>query len=369
MTPARNAVALASSLMAAFFAWQITIPADQPETAPGDPPAGGRPAAAACGSPAPSAGVTLEVVGRTQPVPGRVGVIAPAVLHPVTRVLAAPGDRVKAGQPLVEIDADEPEADVRAKGAAVAELEAGLARLKAMPREDERAEARATLEAARVATEAARQCHERLDGLRQVNAVTVRQHQEARAARLRAEAEERAAAAHLACLSKQPVAQEIAEMEARLAAARAMLEAAEAEREHYTVTAPIDGVIGRLDVSPGTVSRPGTSVWGEILDLREIDVRCEVTSAQADRLALGQPAEVSLPGSSARDWGGRIICVGNAADPRTGRVPVVLRIGEARERLRSHVEVVVRFGPAAPGEAASPEDAPAPPGRSPLAAR
>ena len=31
------------------------------------------------------------------------------------------------------------------------------------------------------------------------------------------------------------------------------------------------------------VSRPGTTVWGEILDLSEIDVRCELTAEQADQ--------------------------------------------------------------------------------------
>ena len=59
----------------------------------------------------------VEAPGKTQPVPGRIGLIATSVLHPVTRVLVSPGDRVKAGQPLVKLDSDEPEADVRAKKA------------------------------------------------------------------------------------------------------------------------------------------------------------------------------------------------------------------------------------------------------------
>ncbi len=292
----------------------------------------------------------VEAPGKTQPVPGRIGLIAPAVLHPVTRVLVAPGDRVKAGQPLVQLDADEPEANVRAKKATLAELEAGLARLKAMPREAERAEARATLEAARVAVTAARQCHERFEGLRQKDSISLHQLQECHAALLKAEADERAAQAHLECLLKHPVSHEIAETEARVAAANAELDAAEAELEHYTVNAPIEGVVTRLEVSPGMVSRPGMSLWGEILDLREIDVRCNVTPDQVESLVLGQPAEVVRPGTSASRWQGRVVLVGHVADPQTGRVPVVVRIGDARERLRSQVDVAVRFGPALLGE-------------------
>src|SRR5579871_1510705 len=59
----------------------------------------------------------LEVPGRTQCVPGRSATIAPVVLHPVEVVKVAAGDRVKKGQLLVEIDSDEPKADLRNKEA------------------------------------------------------------------------------------------------------------------------------------------------------------------------------------------------------------------------------------------------------------
>ena len=43
------------------------------------------------------------------------------------------------------------------------------------------------------------------------------------------------------------------------------------------MTAAIDGEIAWLDVSPGTVTWPGSLVWGEVVDLRELDVRCELS--------------------------------------------------------------------------------------------
>src|SRR5262245_17132026 len=58
-----------------------------------------------------------EHVGKTQPTWGRSALICPVPLHPVDAVLVKVGDRVKKGQVLVEIDHDEPEADVRAKEA------------------------------------------------------------------------------------------------------------------------------------------------------------------------------------------------------------------------------------------------------------
>ena len=90
--------------------------------------------------------VRWQARGTTRPAPGRKGVIAPVPLHPVIEVKVKPGDRVKKGQVLVRLDDDEPQAEVRAKKAAVAELRATVARLKAQPREEERAEARSALE-------------------------------------------------------------------------------------------------------------------------------------------------------------------------------------------------------------------------------
>lgn len=273
------------------------------------------------------------------------------IQHPVTKVLVAPGDRVKAGQPLVELDSDEPEAEVRAKRATVAELQAALARVKAMPRAEERAEARATLEGAEATTREAREYFGRVEKLRADDAVSARQHREAHLALLQAEAAEKVAGAHLNYLLKLPIEQEIAEAEAKLATAKAELDAHEAELEHYVIHAPIDGVVTWLDVNLGTVSRPGTSLWGEIVDLSELDVRCELTADQADALAVGQPVEVVDPRSSDRHWPARVVFVSPIADKASGRVPVVVRLSNTGPRLRVNVDVAVRLRPCqAPGE-------------------
>ena len=124
---------------------------------------------------------------------------------------------------------------------------------------------------ARVSVREYREAVKRLDALILNGHTSEAAYRSTRAALLRYEADVLAAEARLQRLLKQPVALEIAEAEARVATAQANLEASRAELEHYTVTAPIDGVVSWLDVHPGTVSRPGTTVWGEILDLSELE--------------------------------------------------------------------------------------------------
>jgi RND family efflux transporter MFP subunit len=230
---------------------------------------------------------SFELEGKTQCVPGRKAIIAPVPLHPVTDVLVVPGDRVKKEQVLVKLDADEPQADVRFK--------------------------KAQLEAAGIAREEAARTFAVTERSRET--LPERRWHEARAALRKAEADERAS--------------------------KAALDSAEAELEHYTLTSPIDGVVAWLDVHVGMVSRPGTTVWGEILDLREIDVRCDLTPEQIDRVALGQVADVRARWRKEPYGTGKVVFIGISADRTSGLVPIVVRLANPQEALRCNVPVQV----------------------------
>jgi RND family efflux transporter MFP subunit len=252
-------------------------------------------------APSTSAGTFLEVVGHTQCAPGRRASIAPVPLHPVIEVKVAAGDRVTKGQLLVKMDDDEARADVRLK--------------------------QALLESAQHSSNEARRFLAKALANRQV--LPEQKLYEAELAARKSAADERAA--------------------------RAALDSAEAELEHFSVGAVIDGIVSRLDVYPGLVSRPGTAVWGEIVDLRELDVRCELTPEQADELEPAQDsaqhATVRLGATSvevrARGErllpGARLVFVGPVADPKTGLVPVLVRVPNPDQRLRCGVPVSVRF--------------------------
>jgi multidrug resistance efflux pump len=290
---------------------------------------------------------TMEFTGKTQPVPGRHGKIAPAVLHPVVEIMVTPGARVKKEQPLVRIDDDEPKADVRNKEALVQELTKSLARLKAEPREADQEEARATLDSARITLQEARRELDSITPAWRQGAIPEQRHHAAKAALSKAEADERAAAARLRRLLKRPFDLEVAELQARIAGAVAAVDAAKAELEHYTVVAPIDGVVTTLNVSLGTVSRPGTSVWGEVLDLRQIDARIDLTPRQVRNVSMGQSAEVLDEASPEHAWRGQVAFISLAADPATGRVPVLVRVENPEEKLRCYINVRVRLGQSA----------------------
>jgi membrane fusion protein, multidrug efflux system len=239
---------------------------------------------------APGAGA-FWVAARTQCVPGRKCIIAPVPLHPVVEVKVAAGDKVKKDQVLVKLDDDEPQADVRQK--------------------------KALLESAKVVLQEADRYLAKAQEMYKGGALPEAKFFAAQTAAHKAAHDERAAVA--------------------------AVEGAVAELEHYEVQAMIDGVVSWLDVHLGTVSRPGTTVWGEILDLNEIDVKCDVTPEQADRVAIGQYVEVRQTKKNGAAMTGKVVTVGIAVSAQTGLVPVLVRVPNPQGVLRCGEAVQAGF--------------------------
>jgi multidrug resistance efflux pump len=246
---------------------------------------------------------------------------------------------------VIRLDDDQEQADVKVKKANLEELKAELQELEAEPRQRKIAEAQADLERAQVATEETRRRLDKLEPLVSEGALPENTYREARASSAKAEKEERAAQQRLEALRHQPIPARVAELKAKITAAEGALELAEANLDDLTITARVAGVVSRLEAIPGLVIRPGTAIWGEIIDLSVLDVRCPVTPEQARRIKVGQGAEVREDGQVVGS--GRVVFVDVAGDEKTGRVRVLVRLDNPEERLRCYVPVEVVFPGAA----------------------
>jgi multidrug efflux pump subunit AcrA (membrane-fusion protein) len=232
----------------------------------------------------------LEVPGRTHLMLSRRGIIASAILRPVVEVLVGPGDRVTKGQVLVKLYDLEPQAKVRA-------------------RENE---------------------------LKSIAA-------KAQFSRLNVDMAEKQGSGALPFITLNELRAAALSSEALRLAAEAELSVAQSELKLYSVTAAIDGEIAWLDVSPGTVTWPGSMIWGEIVDLSELDIRCELPPVQTEQVAMGQSAEVWFDGMDEAAATGNVVFVGKVAERDSGLVPITVRVANTQERLRAEVAVKVRF--------------------------
>ncbi len=210
------------------------------------------------------------------------GIIAAAIPRPVVAVLVGPGDRVTKGQALIKLFDLEPQAKLRAREQELKSIEA-----KAQASRRNLDLAKNTLHTGAIP----QTTYNELRGTARSN-------------------------------------------DALVLAAQAEVSLAQSELTLYTVTASIDGEVAWMDVSPGTVTWPGSLIWGEIVDLRELDVRCEVSPVQADQVAVGQSAEIRLDGKTEAAGTGKVVFVAKAADRNSGLVPVVVRVANSQGRLR-----------------------------------
>lgn len=239
--------------------------------------------------------------------------IGSSVMGRIVELRVTEGERVKAGQVLARLDpvqarsqADAARAQVTALGA---ERDAARQRLAA---------ARADVAAAIARAAEARANRQRVEQLFADRLVSASDRDASVAAADAAAAQVQAAEA-----AQASAADAVRSAERRITQARAQASGAGDLLDKTEITAPIDGLVSRLQVREGEMvvigiqNQPGTTLM-TISDLSEVNAEVKVAEADVLRLALGQTAEVTLEALPGRRFPGRVIEIGTSALPTTG---------------------------------------------------
>jgi len=280
-------------------------------------------------------------LGRCEALPGKSAVLTAAIEGRVAQLLAHPGELVKAGQPIVQLDPAAARANLDEKKASRDSLEASLRLLESLPRPEEQRAAKLAIQQAEVSLEKARVGLDRLRPLRARGEVSEAVFYDAESTLRQAELAEKTAKAQYEVLMLLPRPQALAEGRARVAAAEAALRAAQTQLELDTLASPIDGVLDSLTCSLGQTLASGTAV-GQVIDARQVDVIVWLAVPDARRVRAGQAAEARPAGPRAASRraeplpvaiAGQVVFLGAVADPASGSVPVRIRIDNAGGKL------------------------------------
>jgi len=201
--------------------------------------------------------------------------VAARVMAPVRAVRVVPGDRVRAGQVLVELDGRDLTAAAESAAAAASEARDGAAAAAAEER------------AAQAALVLARATHGRIAALQAKKSATAQELDEATASLAAAEARAAGAAARVQVAASG------------IARASAASTAAAATASFLQVAAPFDGVVTEKLVEPGNMATPGLPLV-RLEDTRGFRLEARVDEARADRVAPGAAVDVVLDGSEGR---------------------------------------------------------------------
>jgi HlyD family secretion protein len=211
----------------------------------------------------------------------------------VTRVAVEEGQRVKAGQFLLEIDPRSLDAQLQRGEASVAAAQSSLQ------------QARAAVQQTRVALELARQNLKRTQELWK-EGLTTRESLE------RAENDVEAREAELKTRE-----QEIQTSEQRIKVEEAGLATTKYNLNQVIISAPMDGLVTRRSIEEGETAVLGTmnnagSVLLTIADMSVLEAEVEVDETEIPSVSLGQPAKVMIDAVPDRTFRGRVTEVGNS---------------------------------------------------------
>ena len=280
-----------------------------------------RPAAAALADTAEPIAVTIAQVVMTDVVSAidsggvvqarTTAAISSRSLAPVREVRVSPGDRVRAGQPLIVLDGDDLAAGARAVRSAALAAEQGS---KA---------AAAELQAAEAGLALARASHDRIAGLQAKRSATAQELDDAMAALRSAEA--RVAGASARTLQAASTVE----------SARAAIDQASTTESFTTIAAPFDGTVTGKIVEPGNMASPGTPLL-RLEDTRGFRLEVRVDESRIGQIRNGDSVPVFL-GTGTTSIKGTVVEVSRAvdADARAFLVKIALPDAPAALALRS----------------------------------
>jgi HlyD family secretion protein len=262
--------------------------------------------------------------------------LGPAVSGTVARVLVREGDRVTAGQLLVQFDAAETLAQVAEARAALGQADAGMAGMVEL----RASVAAATLRSAEVRFQRAQSDYQRTRRLVEAGATAADQldlaNQTLEAARTDrdiAEAQLRAA---------QGGGSDRRTAEAARAQAVAAVQAAQARLDQTRIVAPGPGRVLTRDVEPGDVVQTGRVLLTVALD-GPTQISAVPDEKDVARLREGQPAVASADAYPGERFPARVSYLASSIDPAQGTVEVRLDVDSAPGYLLPDMTVSVQI--------------------------
>jgi len=240
------------------------------------------------------------------------------------------GDRVEAGQKLIEIDREMYRAEVKAAEAALAVAQAKLDDLKAGTRPEEIEKARQSVREAEQSALFEKSDLDRIAQLVETGALPGEDIEKARVKQAAAEAKLNAAREQLDMLKSGSTRTTIAVQQAAVKEAQAKLELAQARLSECVIAAPFAGTITKVFVRRGDMATMKAPLL-EMADLSSLVVRCAVPEANASEARPGMKAQVRLDALPGKTLSAEIARVFPQLDPRMRTRTIELSIQDKLE--------------------------------------
>jgi HlyD family secretion protein len=205
-------------------------------------------------------GRAITMLGRCEALPEKRALVTSVIEGQVGHLLAKQGDKVTAGEPLIQLDTQLAEADVAEKLAARDSADASLRLLQAPPRPEDKRTAELAVDQAEIAVHRAEAQLDRLNVLRDRNEIPEAQIFEAQEALKQARLQQQTAQTQSDLVALPPRSEAVAEAKSKITVSEKAIETAKARLALHCIKAPIAGVLNSLTCHPGQTASVGAVI-------------------------------------------------------------------------------------------------------------
>jgi len=258
-------------------------------------------------------------------------VLSSKIMGTIISLRAREGEKVSAGQVIVEIDNRDASAQLQKADAGLRQAQEGLAEVEQAINAAKSAQA-----AAEANQRLADSTNARYRALLDRKSVSPQEFDEARSKQEMAEAEARRAADNLKMLAakRQQALAGIDQAKAEIATARVFV-------SYARITSPISGVVVSKNTEVGSTATPGAPLL-TIEDSSRYRLEVAVEESRLGKIGMGQRARVRIDALGGDDLEGGVSEITPAADPMSRSYSVKIDL-PARQSLRSGLYGVARF--------------------------
>lgn len=263
--------------------------------------------------------------------------VVPKISAPVARFLVQRGDHVREGQLLAILEDRDLVAAAQESKQLYEQAQANYENTRAATMPEDITKAKADVDAARQALEAAQRVYDNRQALLREGALAQKLVDDAKVALVQAQSQFDTAAQHLKSLETVGRTEQLKGAQAQMEAARAHYQNAEAQVSYAEVRSPITGVISDRPLNIGEMASSGAALVS-IVDISRVTARANVPVKEAASIQIGRPATISGPGG---ELTGKVMVVSPAVDPSTTTVQVWVEAANAGERLKPGTTVQI----------------------------
>jgi len=272
--------------------------------------------------------------------PQQQAAIVPKITAPIKKIYVEKGDKVKAGQILLELENSDLASAARESQAAYQAAEATYETTARATVPEDQQKAELDVQAAKTTMDAAQSVFENRQRLLQEGAIAQKDVNDARVAYTQAQTQYEVAQKRLNDLRGFGREQALKGAAAQRDQAKARMDAAEAQVSYSRITSPINGVVTDRPLYPGETPQAGAPVI-TVMDLSQVIARAHISPSEAAELRVGDAANII--GSDNVPIAGKITTISPALDPSNTTVEVWVQAANPGATLKPGSSVRVEL--------------------------